>query len=290
MDELRDLPIAQLVEPWILLRPVDRTSVGFLEMKDSIDARGFLNSISARPCKRHPGLFEIIDGMYRWTCATELCLETIPTIVKQNITDDDVLALQLQANAIRPETKPCEFAKQLKRLQKAHPGITLGKLSVMLSKSPGWIGSQLNLLFLTIEQQKMVDRGEICLQNGYMLSKIPPVFRKEYIDKAKTMKVKAFSVLVAGVIKSYREAVRQGKLEAFFTEEFDPQPHLRNLKTVQGEYRRPLAGPLIVASEDCKTPLDGWKAALQWAMHLDKKSVKEQERAARARARKKWFS
>ncbi len=289
-DELRSLPVEQLVEPWVLLRPVARHSLEFMEMRDSIEAKGFLNSISVRPCKHRPGLFEVIDGMCRWTCAKELCLETIPAIIKYNVTDDDVLALQVQANAIRLETKPCEFARQLKRLQKANSGITLAKLSVMISKNPSWVSQQLGLLRLNAVHQTMVDRGEICLQNAYMLAKIPPRFRKEYVDKAKTMLAGAFNALAASVIKQYRDAVRQGKLDAFFSDEFEPQAHLRALRVIQEEQQDQLNGPLIIASEDCKTPLDGWSAALQWAMHLDRQSVKEQEEAARAKVRKQWKS
>ncbi len=289
-DELRDLPVEQLVEPWILLRPVCRHSVEFLEMKDSIEAGGFLNSISVRPCKRRPGLFEIIDGMYRWTCAQQLCLETMPAIIKHGVTDDEVLALQIQANAVRPETKPCEFAQQLKRIQRANPGITLAKLAVMVSKRPTWISERLGLLNLSKDHQKMVDRGEICLRSAYMLAKIPPRFRKQYTDNAKTMPGKEFCALAAGVIKQFREAIRQGRLDTFFMDEFEPQPHLRTLRTLQEERQNHLAGPIIVAAEDCKTPLDGWNAALQWVMHLDQQSVKEQEQAARDKARKQWES
>jgi ParB/RepB/Spo0J family partition protein len=288
--DLRDLPIEQLVPPWILLRQVNKHSVEYLEMRDSLDTKGFLNSISARPCKRSPGIFEIIDGMYRWTCAVELGLETIPTIIKYDVTNEDVLSLQLQANAIRPETSPCDFARQLKRIQKANPGITLSQLAVLISKSPIWVRQQLGLLTLSIAHQKMVDRGEVCLLNAYMLAKIPTHLREEYIDRAKTLPSSQFNPLAANVVKQFKEAVRLGKLEAFFTEEFEPQPHLRSIRMIQREFQSPLAGPMIVTSENCKNPLDGWNAALQWAMHLDRQSVKEQEIAARARVRKKWQS
>jgi len=289
-DELRRLPIDQLVKPWVLLRPVDRHSVEFAEMKDSIAAKGFLASIAARPCKRRPGTFEIIDGMWRWSCAKEIGLATIPTIVKHGITDEDVLSLQIQANAIRPETKPCDFARQLKRIQKAHPGITMSQVAVMISKCPAWVRQQLGLLNLNPAQQKMVDRGEICLQNAYMLSKIPSHLRKHHVEQAKTAPAKAFHALAASVIKQYMEAVRQGKLDAFFTDDFEPQVYLRSLKEVQDEFRTQTDGPLLVAAENCKTPVDGWMAALRWALHLDRQSVEEQEHAARARARQKWES
>lgn len=286
MDDLRELPISQLVPPWILLRPVDQHSVEYAELRDSLEAQGFLNSIAVRPCKRRPGLFEIIDGMYRWTCAKDIGRETVPAIIKHNVTDDEVLSLQLQANAVRPETSHCDFARQLKRIQKANPGITIAALSVMISKAPTWISRQLGLLTLDTRYQKMIDRGEICLQNAYMFCKIPPQFRKEYTDRAKTMKAPAFAALAASVVKQYKEAVRQGKLDAFFTEEFEPQPHLRALKVIQEEDRLRLDGPMIVSAEDCKTPLDGFYTGLQWAMHLDRKSVFDQEESARLKARK----
>lgn len=290
MDEIRELPIDQLVEPWILLRPVNRHSVECLEMKDSIESKGFLNSISVRLCKRRPDKFEVIDGMYRWTCAKDIGLETVPAIIKHNVTDEDVLSLQIQANAVRPETRPCDFARQMKRIRKAHPGITLAELAVMVSKNPTWVSNQMGLLDLAPRHQKMVDRGEICLQNAYMLAKIPPRLRANYIEQAKTMPASNFTPLAASVIKQFKEAVRQGKLDAFFTEEFEPQPHLRALTVIQEEFQSQTEGPLIIAAEDCRTPLDGWIAALQWAMHLDRQSVKDQETAARAKARKQWQS
>ena len=286
MDDLRELPISQLVPPWILLRPVDQHSVEYEELRDSLRAQGFLNSIAVRPCKRRPGFFEIIDGMYRWTCAKDIGRETVPAIIKHDVTDDKVLSLQLQANAVRPETSPCDFARQLRRIQKANDGITISALSVMISKAPGWISQQLGLLKLEVAHQKMVDRGEICLQNAYMLVKIPLLVRKEHVDQAKTMKSTVFSALVAGVVKQYQEAVRQGKLDAFYTNEFEPQPHLRALKVIQEEHHIQLHGPMIVTVEECKTPLDGFYSGLKWMMHLDRESVSDQERAARLKARK----
>jgi len=287
-DQFRDLPIDQLTEPWVLLRPVLRDSVVYLEMRDSIEAKGFLNSIAARPSPRRLESYEVIDGMWRWTCAKELGLPSIPTIIKHGISDDDVLALQIQANAIRPDTKPCEFAKQLQRIQKTKSDMTLAELAVMVSKSPQWIQHQLGLLKLDPRTQKAIDRGEICLSNGYMLSKLPTRFRGDYVQRAKTMPSKDFKALVAAFIKQYREAVRQGRLDAIFTEEFQPQAYLRPVKAVEAEVQRPCEGPLILSAEGCQTPLDGWMAALKWAMHLDENSVREQEEAVRGRARKRW--
>jgi ParB/RepB/Spo0J family partition protein len=287
-DELVELPLTDLVEPWILLRPVDKSLVEYLEMRDSIEAHGILNSITVRPCKRLNGKFEIIDGMYRFTCAKEIDLPTLPVIIKHGLSDEVVLSIQLQANAIKPETKPCEFATQLRRLQQAFPDISMRKLSAMVCKSPQWVRRTLGLLRLNKPVQKMVDRGEISSQNAFWLSRIPPRLRMEYIDQAKTLTGKVFAPIAASVVKQYKEAVRQGKLDAFFTEEFEPQPYLRSLTEVTAESESPIEGPLVVATENCKTPIDGWRAALKWMMHLDSESVVQQEAKARAKARKNW--
>jgi len=287
-DQIQTIPTNQLVDPWVLLRPVLTGSVEYLEMLHSLKEKGFLNSISARPSTKQPGHFEVIDGMWRTTCARELRFDTVPCIIKYNITDDDVLALQVQAQAIRPETKPTEYARQLRRIQKAKPGITLRGLANLVNKSPQWISKQLGLLKLEHQHQKAVDRGEIPLANAYMLAKIPPRLRSEYTAQAKVMSIKQFKPLAAGVIKQFREAVRQGKLDAFFTEDFTPQAYLRSLKDVETESRTQTEAPLILTADGCTTPMDGWNAALQWMMHLDRRSVEGQEQAARAKVRKRW--
>lgn len=286
-DQFKELPLDQLTDPWVLLRPVLHDSIAFLELKTSLGEKGFLNSISVRPSTRKPGMYEIIDGMWRVTAARQLQLPTIPCIIKYGVSDRDALALQIEANGIRPETKPAAFAKQIRRLQKEYPDITIRQMSSLVNKAPQWISKILNLLRLDEKTQKAVDRGEISLNNGYKLAAIPPRLRHEYIDLAKTMSIKEFAALAAAVVKNFKEAVRQGKLDAFFKDDFEPQPFLKSLKEIQVELNTQVEAALTVAAEDCKTPLDGWIAALKWAVHIDKGGCKQQEIAARKRVRKK---
>ena len=132
----------------------------------------------------------------------------------------------------------------------------------------------------------MVDRGEIPLQSAYMLAKIPKKLREDHIDNARTMSVKEFCALAASVIKQFKESIRRGRMEDFFTDAFEPQPYLRFLREALAELQKPVEGPLILTAEGCKTALDGWIAAIQWMVHLDRRSAKEQERIARYRSRK----
>jgi len=282
-DKAADIPIDRIVEPRTMLRLIDKDAVEYLEMRDSIAAEGYWNSISVRPAKDE-GKYEIIDGLYRYTCARDLGLESIPCIVKCNVSDDAVLAAQIQANAIRPETKPVEFARQMKRMLTRKPEMTFDELAHLIHKSPGWVRKTLGLLKLVRGAKAIVDRGEISVHSAYMLAKIPHHLQADYLDQARALPSREFRALAASVIKQFTEAVKQGKMEAFWCSDFKPQAHLRSLSDIQTELQRQDVGALLVVAENCRTPVDGFYTALRWVMHLDRQSVEDQEQAARAKS------
>ena len=49
------------------------------------------------------------------TAARDVGLSMVPCIIRE-ISDKDVLAIQIQANAISLETKPAEYAHQIKKM------------------------------------------------------------------------------------------------------------------------------------------------------------------------------
>jgi ParB family chromosome partitioning protein len=167
-DEFRLIPLDQIVEPWVVLRVVDRESVEYLELRDSIAHQGLLNSICVRPSPRTPGKMEVVDGLYRRAACCELRRPAMPCIVKHNLTDEDVLAIQIQANALRPETTVIEYARQIRRIMDAIMArqgrdATLADVSNLVHKTPEWVRQQLDLLSLRADIQKAVERGEIPL-------------------------------------------------------------------------------------------------------------------------------
>ena len=119
-DELKWLPVDQLVDPPVVLRLVNRASVAYMELRDSIADRAFSTRSCVRPSARFPGKYDVADGLYRVTCCREVGRSPVPCLVK-DLTDDDLLAIQIQANALRPETTPMEYARQIKRIMEARP-------------------------------------------------------------------------------------------------------------------------------------------------------------------------
>jgi ParB/RepB/Spo0J family partition protein len=285
MDEFRFLPLGQLVDPPVVLRLVNRASVAYLELRDSLAHYGPLNSICVRPSLRFPGKYDVADGLYRVTAAREIALPGFPSVIK-DLTDDDLLAIQIQANAVRPETTPMEYARQIRRIVDSRPGIRDYELVGIIHKSPGWIRDTLGLENLRKDFQPAVERGEMPLGSAYELARIPYKHQADFFDAARTMPVAEFRAMAQAFLKQFQEAVRQGKLDAFFNEDFKPVAHMRPLKDVLPEYENPEQAALLLAAESCKTPLEAWRIALAWVMHLDRGSIETQREAVMNRNRK----
>ncbi len=278
-DELRHIEIALLHEPKVILRPVIKDSIEYLERRDSIEHDGFINPICVRPSTRQPGKFEIVDGMWRFTAATDLGKATIPCIIKHGLTDQDALALQIKGNAILAETKPVEYSRHLRRILEYQPSMTFAELARKVGKHPTWVKDRLGLLHLAKDIQLMVDRGEIPVRSAYMLAKIPLRLRGEYVSEAIALPTKRFQALAASVIKQFAECVAQGKMDARYLPEFRAQPHLRGLKEINGELNDPKVGATLIVANNCKSLIDAWNLCLLWSLHMDPQSIEEQRAA-----------
>jgi ParB/RepB/Spo0J family partition protein len=259
----------------MLLRRVDKDSVDYLEMSDSVRENGLLQPILVRPVQ---DAYEVVEGNYRFECAKEALLEAIPCLIRE-MTDDEVLVAQLQANAIRPDTTPEEYALRLKQILRANPGMSQGQLACLIRKSPVWVSNTLGLLKLKKEYQRMVNRGEIPLGNAYKLATIPDFMQKDFVEQAILLPVKEFHALASACVKQFQEAIKQGRMEAYYSQEFKPQAFLRSLKEIENELFAREEGALICAGENCQNALDGFYAGLRWASHLDQHSIDVQRRA-----------
>ena len=211
----------------------------------------------------------------------------MPCLVK-DLTDDDLLAIQIQANALRPETTPMEYARQIKRIMEARPEATLAEISSrILHKSPTWVSETLGLLRLRKDFSSPWTAARCRWGRAYELARVPTGTRPHFFDAARTMPVAEFRAVAQAFLKQFQEAVRQGKLDAFFTEDFKPVPHMRPLKEVHCGVRETGLAALVLTAEGCKTLTDAWRAALAWVLHLDRESIETQRQAVMNRARKR---
>ena len=183
-DKIEFLPITSLREPKVKLRDVNRDSLEYLEMRDSIRENGILQSLLVRPQDVRTSPTRSLKVYTDIQLPRKSALKRCPAS-SGSATDDEVLVLQLVANAISPETKLAEYAHQLKRLMQRNPDLTIAELACLIRKAPSWVGKCLDLVDLLKEIQVMVNRGEIPAENAYMLAKIPKSMQKDYVDRAK---------------------------------------------------------------------------------------------------------
>jgi len=282
-EKLANIDVKLLMPSFVLLRLVDKTSLDYIEMRDSIAAHGFFGSICVRVSIRHPGKYEVINGLHRYCCALDCGLETVPCIIKE-ATDAEVKNWQVQANLIRRETTNAEYAARLKMLFVENPELTLEVLSVELHCRPQKLQDILRLNRLIPEAKKHLDVGNLPLTSAYSLCRLPKQLQEDLVDKALSLSAREFVQLSNGYSKAFREAIYDGKFSKYLQSDTPPQPHLRSFADVRNEYNRPLNGELILKDLKNSTPIDIWLASLAWVLHLDAESIRKTRELAVKRA------
>ena len=262
-----DLLVEQICDPKIILRPVRMDTVQYAELRDSIEDFGVLSSVTVRPVE--DDLYELVAGFHRLTISRELQIRTIPATVKP-LTDRQALSVQLQENVCRADTTRTDIARQLIRIQKTQPGITIAALARLANKSTKWVKAQMLLLELNEGIQQQVDRGEIPVMNAYELTRLPTKLQEEFASHAMLMGREEFRTLVTEkIVELQQDSRRQAYTPP---KEFQPHPYMRGLKEIlrdQGKAR--------------DEGLGTWDAAIMWVLHLDPHTVAKRREEYEAR-------
>jgi ParB/RepB/Spo0J family partition protein len=273
MADLKRIPVKQIRENPVALRSVNRQSEDYLGLLDSVRKRGVLIPILVRevedPISKEK-FYGISDGLHRYTATLDAGLNDIPAQVI-NMTDAEVEEAQVIANVQKIETKPVEYSKHLQRILGRNPTMTLTQLAGKLSKTATWLNERLGLLKLNAKIAELVDEGKINLSNAYALAKLPEDEQMGFVDRAISMTPAEFGGTVQARKKEIDAARRSGRdaEPAGFT----PVPHLQKISDIKSEIDRPTIGPVLVREAQLKTPDEGFKMGLLWALHLDNRSI-----------------
>ena len=175
---------------------VDTDSPSFKALLDTIKDKGVISPIIVM---RERGGYRLIAGERRYTASKMLGLPTIPAIIKEdNLTEKDILTIQLIENIQRENLNPIEEANAYVRyysvatgnmsveLQKVISTIIthrndpsklkkedteiisdLEKISIKSMKS---VENQLSLLRLPLEAQERVKTGKLNITKGYIFA------------------------------------------------------------------------------------------------------------------------
>jgi ParB/RepB/Spo0J family partition protein len=273
ISDIRPNPVA--------LRSVDRESEDYIQLRDSIGdpAIGILNPISVREKRETVEdevvvFYEIIDGLHRYTAASEVGLEEIPVNIK-DAGETEAHLMQVIGNAMKVETKPVQYTKHLQRIISANPTWTMNDLASKVHRSPAWLNQRFGLLKLEPQVQDLVDDGKIIVSNAVILAKLPHDEQLNYIDSAMTMSTPEFGPLVQERVLQIKKAEREGRETGEAT--FVPIVKPRKKPELEEELNnRTLLGSLVA---DCESKADAAYRTLEWVLSVDPTSVSVQEAA-----------
>lgn len=132
-------------------------SVALEELRDSIRAHGVLQPVVVRRVGQG---YELIAGERRWR-ASQLAKKTrIPAIVRDRVSNEDMLELALVENVQRRDLNPMDRARGYRQLMESLK-ITQGQVADKVGLKRSTIANSLRLLELPAEIQRAVGEGLI---------------------------------------------------------------------------------------------------------------------------------
>lgn len=128
------------------------------------------------------GKYVIIDGVRRFTAATEMGWKQIPCLIKKGIPEADVAHLSWVKNHERKSLSPMEEARHLLRMKEDF-NFTNEELYVKGYGSSARICQTLKLLGLAKPVQTMIDKKELTKEHGIHLSNLSTAKEQERMAK-----------------------------------------------------------------------------------------------------------
>lgn len=165
---------------------VDENDSSFEELTASIQAVGIQEPLIITPVKNSLR-FRIVIGHRRRLAAISAGLQTVPCIIRAFDSaeiEEDVMLIE---NIQREDLKPTQEGRAFKRiLAKENGDVHVVARRVGLAQS--YIQRRIGLLNLDIKIQLMIDRGELNLEAGHILSTLDTETQRKLLPRAQKMK------------------------------------------------------------------------------------------------------
>jgi len=127
------------------------------ELAQSVRENGIVQPLVLR---RNGGSFTIVAGERRYRAARMAGLETVPTVIMDNIDDVRLLELALVENIQREDLNPLELAEAYRRLIE-QCGLTQAQLSQRVGRSRAAVANHLRLLSLPESIKRFIHEGKL---------------------------------------------------------------------------------------------------------------------------------
>jgi ParB family chromosome partitioning protein len=139
---------------------------------------GVISPITVRPLPK--GRYQLVAGERRTRAAKLAQLKTIPAMVRE-LTDQEVMEIQLSENLQREDPHPMQEAKAIGRLREAKK--TMEEISLRLGKSKAFIYSRLKLLDLIGEFQEMFLSSKLTIRQALEMAAVSQESQQELFSE-----------------------------------------------------------------------------------------------------------
>ncbi len=275
VGERGNLPLEKIEVSEVALRGPQTGSEEFELLKAAIQqAKVIRQNLTVHPSETAEGMYVLTDGLQRYTCAQQLGWKEVPVLVEP-AGQLNALVTQVQNNIHNIQTKPAEYAKQLDRILRNDPSMTLTQLGALVCQTGAWVSARLGLLRLLPKIQELVDDGSVNLTNAKLLAQMSEDDQKNWFMRAKDMPSEEFVPQARKHILEAKKAAREARQGV--EETFSPVSRMRTKATLEQEIAKPSARNTLLQKDT--TPAQAWQMALEWALQLDKPTVDQARRA-----------
>lgn len=203
------------------------------ELAASLVEKGMISPLTARPrpaTSKAKEPYEIVVGERRWRASLIGKLERVPVIVR-DLTDKEVLEIQLIENVQRVDVHPLEEADGYQALIEKHK-YTIEQIAAKTGRSSSYVRSRLKLTDLCKEARETFLEGDLTPAVALMIARIPD---------AKLQKQATAEVLGLGNWDAYRDSgvqkhhlqIDDGKHETVPLSQREAQVHLQRKYTLR---------------------------------------------------------
>jgi len=164
-SRVRQIPVAD-IEPNPFQPRMNLDEAGIEELKRSIQEKGVIQPIVVR--KLEGGRYQIVIGERRWRAVKEAGMETIPAIVREVSSTEEMIELALVENIQREDLNPIDEANAYRVLmEECH--LTQEEVAQRVGKDRSTIANLLRLLKLPDEVQERILDGELSMGHARAL-------------------------------------------------------------------------------------------------------------------------
>jgi ParB family chromosome partitioning protein len=149
------------------------------ELTESIKQVGVLQPIMVRPGgtvtggggKANRKAYMIICGERRYRAAYEAGLKEIPVVIREGLSDEEVMEIQIIENLQRKDVNPMEEGHAFEKLSQR---FSIEEIALRVGKSAQYVAQRISLTNLTDGWQQLMYEGEITLTQAYKLARLAP--------------------------------------------------------------------------------------------------------------------